>query len=126
MSDLDQKYLEDRALRDAAKANLLADIEYVKEAFSGKGLTSRFVDRIGDGARDVFEQASETAEDNRGIIAALVGAILLWLSRGPILELLGLTEEAPDSEDAIEAGEAETSDPAPAHPPTNPSGEDDD
>lgn len=97
MSDLEKRLLEYRALRDAAKANFLADVEHAKHSFSGKNIAGRFVERISDGARDVFDQASETAEDNRGIIAALIGAIILWLSRGPLLELLGLApEENPD------------------------------
>lgn len=124
MSDLRQQFLEDRALRDAAKANFLADVEHAKESLSGKGVAGRIVDRIGDGARDVFEQASETAEDNRGIIAALIGAILLWISRGPIMEMLGL--EKPDDEvDNEDGGDAQVeSADTPAFP--IPSGEDDD
>ena len=90
MSALEDQFYEDRAMRDAAKANFKADIEHVKGSLTGKSMTERFTDRISDGARDVFDQATETAEDNKGILAALVGAILIWVSRGPILELLGL------------------------------------
>ena len=96
MNDLWQQFLEDRALRDAARANFLADLEHARTSLSGKGIAERVVDRIGEGARDVLEQASETAEDNRGILAVLIGAIVLWFARGPILELLGL-EEAEDN-----------------------------
>ncbi len=96
MSELERRLLEYRALRDAARANFLADVDHAKHSFSGKNIAGRFVDRISEGARDVFDQASETAEDNRGIIAALIGAIVLWLSRGPLLELLGFTPETDD------------------------------
>jgi hypothetical protein len=99
VSQLELRLLEYRALRDAAKANFLADVDHAKHSFSGKNIAGRFVDRISVGARDVFDQASETAEDNRGIIAALIGAIILWLSRDPLLELLGLAPEDGDEED---------------------------
>ena len=93
MSALEDQFHEDRAMRDAAKANFKVDIEHAKASLTGKSMTERFTDRISDGARDVFEQATETAEDHKGILAALVGAILIWFSRGPILELLGLSDD---------------------------------
>ena len=97
MSKLEQRFEEDRALRDAAKIVLLADLEHAKASFSGKGLAERVGDRIGDGAKDVFEVAKVQADDNRGIIAALIGAILLWLGREPLLDLLGFGDEEPDT-----------------------------
>ena len=97
MSNLEQRLQEDRAMRDAAKAVLLADLEHAKASFSGKGLTERLTDRIGDGAKDVFEVAKEQADDNRGILAALIGAVLLWFGREPLLELLGFGEPEEDN-----------------------------
>lgn len=98
MSRLEEQFREDRRLRDASKAVLMADLEHIKSSFSTRGMFSRVGSRIGDGAVDVFETAKEQAEDHRGIIAALIGAILLWLGREPILEALGLAEG--DAEDA--------------------------
>lgn len=99
MSDLERQFLEDRALRDAALAVLKADIEHAKVTFSGKGLTERVTSRISDGAQDVFETAKEKTDDHLGIIAMLVGAILLWLSREPIFAMLGIgvVEEVDES-----------------------------
>ncbi len=107
MSKIDQRFFEDRALRDAARANFMADISHAKHVFSGKGLAGRVVDRVGEGAQDVFEVAKTQADDKRGIIAALVGAILLWLSREPVLELLGLTQSGSgaDEEELQDEGE---------------------
>ncbi|EAQ30097.1 hypothetical protein NAP1_04955 [Erythrobacter sp. NAP1] len=93
MSKLEQRLIEDRELRDAARANLMAEIEHAKEAFSAKGVFGRVGGRIGDGAKDVLEVAKFQAEDKRGILALLIGAILLWLGRQPLLEALGLDEE---------------------------------
>ncbi len=90
MSKLDKQFLEDRELRNAALAALKDDITHLKTGLSGKGLAERTVRRIGTGAKDALGDAGEAASDNRGIIAALFGAIALWFARGPILEGLGL------------------------------------
>ena len=92
MARLDHRFYEDRALRDAAKEVLLADIANARNSLSGKAIAERTMGRIGEGAKDVFEVAKGQADDNRGIIAALIGALLLWLSRDPIMEILGLSE----------------------------------
>ena len=102
MSDLEQQFLEDRALRDAARDVLMADIAHAKATLSGKGLAERVAERIGEGAQDVFEVAKDHAEDKRGIIATLIGAILLWIAREPILEIVGL-KESEDHDDASDA-----------------------
>lgn len=104
MSPLEQQFIEDRALRDAAKAVLLADIEHARTNLTAKGVADRVGGRIGDGAKDVFEAAKAQAEDNRGILAVLIGAVLLWLAREPIMELLGLADLAEDAD--IEQGAA--------------------
>ncbi len=90
MSKLDKQFLEDRELRNAALAALKDDITHLKTGLSGKGLAERTVRRIGTGAKDALGDAGEAASDNRGIVAALFGAIALWFARGPILEGLGL------------------------------------
>lgn len=102
MSKLEERLKQDRELRDAAKAVLLADIDHARDSLSARGVANRVGTRIGDGALDVFATAKEHASDNRGIIAALIGAILLWLGREPLLEALGFA----DSED--EQGSEET------------------
>ncbi|MFU7528890.1 hypothetical protein [Qipengyuania sp. ASV99] len=105
MSDLERRFIEDRAIRDAARAVLMADITHARASLSAKGVAARIGGRIGDGAKDVFEVAKAHSEDNRGIIAALIGAVLLWLGREPILEILGLSDSDETSEDAPKFGE---------------------
>nr|WP_298927677.1 hypothetical protein [uncultured Erythrobacter sp.] len=101
MSKLDRQFYEDRAMRDAAREVLMADIAHAKASLSGKSIAGRITGRIGDGAKDVFEVAKTQGEDNRGIIAVLLGALILWLTRGPILEILGL-EPVEEIEDAAQ------------------------
>jgi len=108
MTKLDPQFLEDKALRDAARAVLVADIDHARETFSAKGVATRVGERVGDGAKDVLEVAKTQADDNRGILAALIGAILLWIGRDTIFEILGFAE--PDTEPAEQA----TQTPAPS------------
>ncbi|WP_298466316.1 hypothetical protein [uncultured Erythrobacter sp.] len=112
MTKLPQQFLEDRALRDAAREVFMADVEHARTSISGKGIAKRVGSRVGDGAKDVFEVARVHADDNRGVLAALIGAILLFFAREPILEVFGITptdsdEDALDIEDETVQDEAE-------------------
>ena len=51
-----------------------------------RGIGGRVVDRIAGGASEVYEEAMEVAVDNKGVLAAIVGALLLWFAREPIRE----------------------------------------
>ena len=113
MSSLDQQFEEDRRLRDAARAVLLADLEHARSSFSAKGVADRIGSRIGDGAVDVFETARTQASDHRGIIAALIGAVVLWFGREPILAALGLDGSADTPPEAPETDSAKTDTSAP-------------
>ncbi|MEM8725900.1 MAG: hypothetical protein AAGE86_10305 [Pseudomonadota bacterium] len=112
MTKLPQQFIEDRALRDAARDVFMADIEHARTSISGKGIAARVGSRVGDGAKDVFEVARVHADDNRGVLAALIGAILLFFAREPILEVFGITpsdndEDALDIEDETVQDEAQ-------------------
>lgn len=127
MTRLPQQFIEDRALRDAARDVFMADVEHARTSISGKGIAARVGSRVGDGAKDVFEVAKVHADDKRGILAALIGAIVLFFAREPILEVLGIIEpgdeeEVPEieteiAEDVVEAEdllqEADETAPAP-------------
>lgn len=105
MTQLLTRYREDRALRDAAKSVVLSDIDHVRSSLSGKGMATRVADRIGDGAKDVLELAKAQADENRGIVAGLIAVVALWLTRGPILEILGLADDEPVTDTDEETGE---------------------
>ena len=95
---LDLQLKEDRALRDAAIALLKADIAHLRADLAGKGFGERIVDRINEGAVDLFEEAVELADNNRGVLATLIGAVLLWFARNPIIALFTDDDVADDDE----------------------------
>ncbi|MGX7926032.1 hypothetical protein ACWPMX_05605 [Tsuneonella sp. HG094] len=85
---LEQQLREDRALRNAARALFEADIANLRANLSGKSISSRIVDRIGEGAAEVLDEAIEVADNNKGVIATLIAAIILWFARHPLIELI--------------------------------------
>lgn len=108
MRELDLKLKQDRALRNAARALVQADFANVRADLAGRGFGARIVDRINDGAVDIFEEAVELADSNRGVLAGLIGAVLLWFARNPVLALF-----AGDAGDKDVTGEGRAGDPDP-------------
>ena len=102
MTDRRLRMLEDRYLRDSARALVEADVEHLKADFAHKGVAERAFDRVREGAGDLYDEAVDAAEDNKGALAALIAAIVVWFARNPIRELLGFATE--------DHGEADTAD----------------
>ncbi|MBA4043927.1 MAG: hypothetical protein C0471_05850 [Erythrobacter sp.] len=108
MTPLPDRFIEDRALRDAARAVLTEDLARLRGSLSEQGIASRvsssvsttITGRMKAGARDVLAQARAQASDHKGVLALLIGAIILFFARGPILDWLEDSEEADDIEDA--------------------------
>ena len=89
MSDRRIRMLEDKYMRDSARALVEADIEHLKSDFAHKGLGERAIERVREGATDLYEEAADMAGDNKGALAALIAAIIVWFARNPIMELFG-------------------------------------
>ena len=111
MTRLPQRFIEDRAMRDAARAVLADDIEHLRASLSEQGIASRvtsgvtgtITSRIRSGARDVLAQAKAQAGDHKGVLAILVGAIILWLARGPILDWIDERAGAEADDEPLES-----------------------
>lgn len=89
---------EDKALRDAARGLLDSDIARVKAALAERSIPARAMDRATEGTVDVLEQIGEAATRHKGVIAAAIGALALWLARHPLLALLD--DRDPDDPDS--------------------------
>ena len=105
MSRLPDAFHQDKALRDAARDVLVADIEHAKATMSGKALAGRVAGRVGDGAKDVLEVAKVHASDRQGILAGLIAIIALWFARGTIAEILGLVEAPVEAIEELDVNE---------------------
>lgn len=98
MSDRLTRMRQDRHLRNSAKALVEADIEHLKNSLSRKSLTDRAVDRLAGGASEVYDEAMDVAADNKGALAAILAALLMWFARNPILDALFGGESDEDDE----------------------------
>lgn len=102
MNRLADELAQDRALRDAALAVFRTDLAFVREDIQARGVGGRIADRIGDSAKDMLDDAVDYAEDNRGMVAAAIAAIVLWFARAPLLnglaQILGLDEADPEQQ----------------------------
>ena len=95
---------EDRHLRDSARALLDADLENLKSDLSQKSVGARAMDRMREGAIDLYEEAVEMADDNKGALAALLAAVVVWFSRNPLLSAVGLRKHSDEADETY--GEA--------------------
>lgn len=120
MTRLPGRFIEDRQLRDAARAVLTEDIDRLRESLAAQGIASRvstgvsstISGRIRTGARDVLAEARAQAGERKGLLAGIIAAIVLFLARGPILEWIEDLLES-DFEDDDELTTPETpADPA--------------
>ena len=84
---------EARALRDASLALVKADVAHLQNSLSSRSLSERFVDRVSEGAVDVFEEAMDVADNHRGALATLIAAVFVWFARNPILSLFADDED---------------------------------
>lgn len=94
-----ERMLEDRHMRDAARALVDADVKNLRADLSVRSIGERALDRITTGASDVYDEAVDVAADHKGALAAIVAALVLWFARNPILELLfgeDATRRTPD------------------------------
>lgn len=98
-AEIERQLREDRALRDAALALVKADISHLKNDVGVKGVGARLASRLSDGAADVFDEAVEVADSNRGVLAALIAAIVLWFARNPIMDLFSDGDDTADQDE---------------------------
>ena len=98
MTDRKTAMLEDKYLRDSAKALFSADVEHLKADLAHRSVGTRLTDRAKEGAIDVYEEAMEMAADNKGALAALAAAVVVWFVRHPILSVFGMEDEDEDRE----------------------------
>jgi len=81
---MDRQLKEDRALRDAALALVKADLAQLRPELTAQALGERVGDRVSDGAVDVFDGAVGMAGKNRGVLAAVTAAVIVWFARKPV------------------------------------------
>lgn len=95
---LARQLAEDKALRDAALALFKADLRFIRTDLDRRGIGERVTDRLGDGARDLADDALDFATDHKGVVAAAFAAVALWFTRAPLLRMLAEMFDDADEE----------------------------
>lgn len=88
MSRLARKLQSDRASRDAAREVFDERLAQLRADLDAKSIGGRIVERIGEDARIVLDEAIDVAENNRGVVIGTIAALMVWFFRKPILAWL--------------------------------------
>lgn len=86
---ISRQLAEDKALRDAALALFKADLRFIRNDLDRRGLGERVADRLGEGARELADDAMDYATAHKGVVATAAAAVVMWFARRPILHSLG-------------------------------------
>lgn len=88
MTDFQDKMRQDMYLRNSARALVKADIQNLRDSLDRRSIAERAMDRVAEGAGDVYDEAIEVASDHKGALAAILAALALWFARHPLLDLM--------------------------------------
>ena len=107
MTDRRLRMLEDKHLRDSARALVEADVEHIKADFANKGMAKRALFRLRENAGELYDEALDVADSNKGAVAAVFAALVVWFARNHLLDMVGLGIEQDDerTEPSDEAAE---------------------
>jgi hypothetical protein len=88
MSDPFKRLAEDRAVRNEAWEVFEEDWSQIRADLDARGVGGRIADKAGEEAREVFDTAIAVADENRSVVGGTVAALLLWLLRNPLIDLV--------------------------------------
>lgn len=79
-----EQLIQDRHLRDSARALVEADWRNVRSDLSQKSVGERAKARLSAGVNDVYDEAVDVAANHKGALAAVAAALIVWFAREPI------------------------------------------
>ena len=85
MTEAEKALVEDRALRDGAKAVFDDRLAGIRGALGAKGIVPRAKDEAVDRGRAAASEAAEIASEYRWVVVSTGLAVLAWLLRTPLL-----------------------------------------
>jgi hypothetical protein len=92
VTPLKQRLAEDRAMRDAARANVETDLAILKGEASEQTMAERLLDGGKDLARTLGDGAMDMAGDDRsklgGVVGLGVAGLVAWFFRGTISDMI--------------------------------------
>jgi hypothetical protein len=103
MSDIERRLQEHRAMRDAAREVVQADIGVVRGEVQERGIAQRAADGVSATSHSMADRAVGFVREHPVAVGGGVLALLLILFRGFILDLLiDLLEDDEDEQDQVD------------------------
>lgn len=87
MNEAERRLSEDRSLRRSARGLFDRRLAQVKADYAARGVPDRIKAKAASESRKALDTALDVASESKGIIAATIGALMLWFFRNPILDL---------------------------------------
>jgi len=88
MSNAEQRLIEDRANRNAARQLVERGTGQVKSDLAARGVGGRIKDKVTGEVEDTLATGLKVARENKPIIAGTIGLLLVWFLRGPLGRLI--------------------------------------
>lgn len=88
---------DDRAIRDTARGLFQANIEHLRGLIEVNANRDRLAQRATDEIRELTNDAGQAAAKNKGAIAFIAAAIVLWFSRDGIASLINRSDNSGDN-----------------------------
>ncbi|TIX50015.1 hypothetical protein [Alteraurantiacibacter aquimixticola] len=124
MSPLKKRWLEDRAMRDAAREVVTSDVSFIKTDVAQQSVGSRMAESGQNTVRMMALGVADVAADNRGKVGAglalAAAGLAAWVFRKPIAEALegflsefenDVADDAGEDADCLDSDEEPAADP---------------
>ena len=85
MSKAEAKFREIRSARNTTRAAFDRRLAAVKADYAKRGIGGRITDRVTAEAMDALHSGLDVAKDQKAMIGATVGVLILWLCRKPVI-----------------------------------------
>jgi hypothetical protein len=85
MSDAETRLAEDRRNRTAARGLFDVRLGQVKQDIGIRSVPARIKSKAQDQAFELLDHGIDVAQQNKGIVAATIGALGLWFLRRPLI-----------------------------------------
>jgi len=84
MSDAEQRLIQDRANRNAARQLVERGTGQIKSDLDARGIGGRIKDKVTGEIEDTLATGVRVARENKPVIAGTIGLLLVWFWRGPL------------------------------------------
>lgn len=86
MNEAERRLLENRSNRQGARGLFDRRLAQVKHDLEARSVPDRIKSKARDEVFDAVDSGIDIARESKGVIAATLGAVALWVFRAPLIE----------------------------------------